>query len=366
MGQKEKRSPDKILLYLLTALLVVGLLALLSASIDQSQQDFGNVYGYFMHQLLYGFLAGGIAAAIMYKFPYQKVQKIAPAIFILSVLLMMLVFIPGISVKSGLAQRWIEVGPLTFQPSELVKFTFILYLGSWFSARIRGSKNRISLVPFLIFLGGLAILLLLQPDLSTFGIIALTAGIMYFTAGGSLRHIAYMGAIGIAAFFIFVKIAPYRMERILVLLDPDKDPLGVGYQINQAVVAIGAGKIWGFGPLQGIQKSHIPLAMNDSIFAVWAEETGFIGASILLLLYLALAWRGLWLTEKIKDHFPRIVMAGITIWLFLQAIINIGSITGVMPLTGVTLPLVSYGASSLVVTLAALGFMLQLSKQAEQ
>ncbi|MDP4010459.1 MAG: putative peptidoglycan glycosyltransferase FtsW [Candidatus Spechtbacteria bacterium] len=366
MGQKVKRSPDKILLYLLTALLVVGLLALLSASIDQSQQDFGNVYGYFMHQLLYGFLAGGIAAAIMYKFPYQKVQKIAPAVFILSVLIMMLVFIPGMSVKSGMAQRWIEVGPFTFQPSELVKFTFILYLGSWLGVRVKGSKNALSLAPFLVFLGGLAVLLLLQPNFSTFGIIALTAGTMYFVAGGPLRHMAYMGSLGIAAFFIFIKIAPYRMERILVLLDPDKDPLGMGYQINQALVAIGAGKIWGFGPLQGIQKLHIPLAMNDSIFAVWAEETGFIGASVLLLLYLALAWRGLWLTERIKDHFAKIVMAGITIWIFLQAIVNIGSTIGIMPLTGITLPLVSYGASSLVVTLAALGFMLQLSKQAEQ
>ncbi|MEX2145330.1 MAG: putative lipid II flippase FtsW [Candidatus Spechtbacterales bacterium] len=365
MALKAKRSPDKILMYLILALLVVGLLALLSASIPQSRRDLGNVYGYFFHQIVYGLLIGGIAAYVTYKIPYDKVRKIAPLIFLLSVLAMTLVFIPGLSVKSGIAQRWIELGPFTFQPSELVKLTFILYLGAWFSTRLKTSKNTISLAPFLIMLAILAMLLLLQPDLSTFGIIALTAGVMYFVAGGPLRHMAYMGAIGIATFFVLVKIAPYRMERILVLLDPGKDPLGVSYQINQALVAIGAGKIWGFGPLQGLQKTNIPLAMNDSIFAVWAEETGFIGAGFLLLLYLAIAWRGLWLAEKIKDHFAKVVMAGITIWIFLQAIINIGSIIGVLPLTGITLPLVSYGSSSLIVMLAALGFMLQLSKEAK-
>lgn len=365
MLKKTKNSPDKILLYSIVMLLGVGLITLLSASIPYSKQDFGNIYGYFMHQLIYGFFIGAIAALIMYKFPYQKVQKLAPIIFFVSILLMILVFIPALSAKSGVAQRWIELGTFTFQPAELIKFSFILYLGSWFSFRIKDSKNIIKLTPFLIFLGVFAIILVLQRDLSTFGIIALTAGIMYFIAGGSLRHMVSIGAISIAAFFAFIKIAPYRMERISLLINPDKDPLGAGYQLNQALIAIGMGGLWGFGPLQGIQKLRVPLSMNDSIFVVWAEETGFIGAIFLLSLYLIIAWRGLWLAERIKNHFAKLVISGIAIWIFIQATVNIGSTIGILPLTGVTLPLISYGSSSLVVMLAALGFMLQLSKEAD-
>ncbi|MDX1607987.1 MAG: putative lipid II flippase FtsW [Candidatus Spechtbacterales bacterium] len=360
---RKKKKPDKILLYAFGALIFIGIVALISASAQQSNKDFGNIYEYFVHQFLYGFIIGGIAAFIMYKLPYKKLKKLAPIIFAISLGLMLLVFVPGLALETGGAQRWINLRFATFQPSELVKLAFVIYLAAWLSNKMKEMKKGKEFFPFMVLLSILILLLMAQPDFSTTGIIAITAGAMYFAAGARLKYIGGIMGAGIAAFYIFVKTSPYRMSRVLTFLNPESDPFGMGYQINQLMIAVGSGKLFGLGPLQGIQKNLLPLAMNDSIYAVWAEELGFIGASLLVLIFLIIVWRGFKIAELAGNDFARLTALGITVWLFIQAIVNMGAILGILPLTGVTLPLISYGSSSMIVTLMAAGLLLQLSKE---
>ncbi len=358
----KKQKPDKILAIVLGALILIGAITLLSASIPQSKEDFGNIYGYFMHQAFFGFLLGGVGALALYLIPYKKIQKLAPFIFFISLIFLVIVFVPGLGVQTSGAQRWIDLHFATFQPSELVKFTFIVYMAAWLASREKNLKNKESFVSVLIFMGILSMLLLLQPNVSALGIIVIIGGIMYFTAGASLKYISSLVMLGVGGFFVVVQGSSYRMNRILAFLKPESDPLGLGYQINQVLIAVGSGQIFGVGPFMGTQKEFIPLAMNDSIFAILAEETGFIGALIVILLYIIIAWRGIKISLSAKDNFARFAATGIVTWIFLQAFINIASTIGLFPLTGVTLPFISYGSSSLAIMLAASGFLLQLSK----
>src|SRR3989338_907962 len=227
----KSKMPDKILLTVVLALLGVGIITLISASIQESQKDFSNIYGYFLHQLIYGFLLGGTLGYLAYRFPYQKLKKISLPIFAGSLLLMVLVFVPQLSVTTRGAQRWLNFGFFTFQPSELIKLTFIIYLSAWFSARIKDISKKNSLISFSVLLGILLTFLILQPDLSTLGIIAAIAITMYFVAGANLKHLMILCAVGSASLFVFIKTSPYRLNRILTFLDPANDPLGIGYQI---------------------------------------------------------------------------------------------------------------------------------------
>ncbi|MDX1535744.1 MAG: putative lipid II flippase FtsW [Candidatus Spechtbacterales bacterium] len=359
----KNKKPDKILLIVVTLLIVVGMIILISASIEQSKEDFGNIYGYFLHQFIYGILLGGVLGASAYLFPYKKLQKLALPLLLGALFLLMLVFVPGVGIEIGGSQRWINLGFGTFQPSELLKLTFIIYLATWLASKVKNIKKNPHFIPFLILLGILSLLVLLQPDLSTFGIIAITAAAMYFVSGVGFRYIAAMGGLGLLAFYALVKVAPYRLNRVFTFLNPESDPLGMGYQINQLLIAVGSGRIWGVGPLNGEQKYFLPLAMNDSIYAVWAEETGFIGAFLLLSLFVALAWRGFIVAKSSKTKFGEFLAIGISVWFFTQMLVNVGSILGVFPLTGVTLPFISYGSSSMMVTMMAAGILLQISKE---
>ena len=357
-----KKKPDKMLFWVISALVVVGVVVLISASIGESMRDFDNMYAYFLHQLLYGYLLGGILAYIAYKFPYKKLKKISLWIFLPSLFLMILVFVPGISVATRGAKRWLDLGFATFQPSELIKLTFIIYLAAWLSTHIREIGKKSSLISFSALLGVLITLLILQPDLSTLGVIVATSVVMYYVAGARFRYLVSIGVVGAGALILFIQTSQYRLNRILTLLNPSADPLGLSYQINQILIAVGSGRFFGTGLFQGLHKVFLPLVMNDSIYAVWAEETGFIGSVILILLFLLLSWRGFKIATLIKDNFGKFIMIGLTVWFFIQASVNIAAIMGIFPLTGVTLPFISYGSSSMVVTLMGAGLMLQLSK----
>ncbi|MEX0870130.1 MAG: putative lipid II flippase FtsW [Candidatus Spechtbacterales bacterium] len=356
-------EPDKVLLYSFATLLVVGIVILISASISKSNADFGNIYGYFVRQLL-GIGLGVVAGYMMYKIPYKYFEKWASFIFLGALGAMLLVFVPSFGVRGGGAQRWVDFGFVSFQPSEFIKIAFIIYLAAWLSAHLKEVKNSASFVPFLVLLGMLGVLLMLQPDMSTALIIAAVAASMYFIAGAKWKDVVYMGSIGIATVYLFVKIAPYRVSRVMALFNPQNDPLGASYQLNQMLIAVGAGQIWGAGPFQGTQKDLIPLVMNDAIYAAWAEETGFIGAVALVLIFLVIAWRGFSIAENSKSNFAKFTALGITTWIFIQAFVNMGAIIGVLPITGVTLPLISYGGSSMVATLMGVGLLLQISKEA--
>lgn len=359
-----KRKPDYILLSTILAILLIGLAALLSTSVTESQKDFGNIYSYFTHQLIYGVGLGAIAGFIFYKVHYKKLRSLALPILLVSVFFLLLVFVPSLSAEAGGARRWISIFGFSFQPSELAKLSVIIYLAAWLEAR-HASVKRWSdgFVPFLIIVAILGGLILLQPDVGTFGIVALTAVTLFFASGASLAHIGAIVGLGAALLFFLIKLEPYRLARFVSFFNSSKDPLGISYQINQALLAIGSGGVLGAGLGRGLQKySFLPEPMSDSIFAVWSEEMGFAGAIVLIGLFVFLGLRGLRVAKVAPDRFGRFLALGISFWIISQAFINIGSMIGLVPLTGIPLPLVSYGGSSMVVTLAGLGILLNVSK----
>lgn len=358
------KKPDYILLGIVGVMLVVGLVALFSASIMESQRDYGNAYAYFFHQLLYGVGGGSIAGFIAYKVHYKKWRSFALPILLGTIILLVLVLIPSFSQEAGGARRWLAVGDFSFQPSELAKLSVIIYLAAWLEARPKTLRSwNEGLLPFLLILSSIGGLVLLQPDVGTFGIIALAAAIMFFGSGASLAHMGAIAMLGIGLLFFLAKLEPYRMARFLSFFDRTRDPLGMSYQINQALLAIGSGGMFGVGLWDSIQKyNSLPEPMTDSIFAVWSEETGFVGAVFLISLFVALGFRGFKIAGHTHDRFGKLLALGITFGILSQALINIGSMVGFVPLTGVPLPFISYGGSSMVVTLVGLGILLQISK----
>ncbi len=360
------KNPDYILLGIIGIMLMVGLVALFSSSIMESQRDYGNAYAYFLHQLLFGVGGGCIAGFIAYRVHYKKWRSFALPMLLGAIILLVFVLIPSFSREAGGARRWLAFGDFSFQPSELAKLSVIIYLAAWLEAREKALRSwNEGLLPFLLILGGVGGLVLLQPDVGTFGVIALAAAIMFFGSGASLVHMGAIATLGIGLLFFLAKLEPYRMARLLSFLDRAQDPLGISYQINQALLAIGSGGMFGVGLWHSIQKyTSLPEPMTDSIFAVWSEETGFLGAVFLISLFVALGFRGFQIAGRVHDRFGKLMALGITFWIISQALINIGSMVGFVPLTGIPLPFVSYGGSSMVVTLAAVGILLNISKHA--
>lgn len=356
----------------ITALLITFGIVILASTSTSFIQEKDNVYDLLKHQLLFALFPGILLAfLISTKVNLQFLKQKAHLFLLVNLILMVIVFIPKIGIKSGTASRWISLGFISFQPSEFLKLTFILYLASWLESRIKKSslkRGKISLgenlLSFLLILCLIAVLLLLQSDIGTLGVILATAGLMYFFAETPLWHIVLVGMIVLCVFFLFVQLAPYRLERILVFLNPEKDPLGSGYQIKQALIAVGSGKIFGLGLGMSKQKfGLLPHPISDSIFAILAEETGFLGSLILILLFLLFLWQGYKIGKESKDIFSKLTALGITSWILIQALVNIGSMIGVLPLTGIPLPFISYGGSALITELVGIGILLNISKK---
>ena len=358
------RSFDAPLFCLTLILFVAGLVILASASLPLSWRDSGSLLFYARHQLISGGIAG-LAAFFLFQFvPYRFWRKMALPLMIASFILLALVFVPDVSHSFGGARRWLVLGPVNFQPSELLKLSFIIYLASWLDARRKEVKSlSYGMVPFAFMVAIIGIFLMMQPDMGTLGVIVATAGTMYFLGGGGGSQLAMLTAFGLAAGYVFVQLAPYRLSRILVFINPSLDPQGAGYQINQALIAIGSGGFFGAGLGRGLQKYYyLPEAMGDSIFAVFAEEAGFLGSAVLIGLFLCFLWRGFMIAHNAPDAFGRLLASGLTAGIGVQAFINMAAISGILPLTGITLPFVSYGSSSLVVTLASAGILVNISK----
>jgi cell division protein FtsW len=361
-SHKYKR-PDLVLLTTLVLLLAIGLLALFSASVPESEKDFGNIYGYFLHQVMFGFAGGLIAAFVLYLVPYRYLKKLALPLFAASLGLMFLVFVPGAALTSASAQRWIDLRIAVFQPSELAKLAFIIFLAAWLETHYKRMNEIAHFLPFMMLTGVLVVLLAFQPDFSTLLLVGIIAAVMYFSAGGSLKYVGWMAGLGTVLGGLLIAITPYRLNRIVAFLDPNSDPLNITYQVTQTLIAIGSGQWWGTGVAQGIQKQRfLPEPMTDSIFAVWTEETGFLGGLVLIGLFLVFLWRGFRIAERSIDKFARLCALGITVWLFVQALFNMGAMLGIFPLTGIPLPFISYGSSALVIELAAMGLLLQFSR----
>jgi len=358
-------KPDYTLLIIVGVIVVYGLVMLSSASSVISFEKFGDSNYFLKHQLLYGIGVGVIAFLITSKLDYHIWQRLAFPLLAVNVLLLLAVFIPGLGYQYGGASRWIQLGPTLLQPTEILKLTFILYLSTLFSKNIAGIKDvAYGLIPFLVILGVIIFLIMIQPDMGTMTIIALTGLIIFFVAGAPLKHLAWLilGATGL--FLLLVKIAPYRAARLTVFLNPALDPQGIGYHINQALLAIGSGGIFGLGLGHSRQKYlYLPEVTGDSIFAIIAEELGLIFSMALVLLFLTLMYRGYKISKTTPDLFGKLVATGITSWLVCQAFINIAAMVTLIPLTGIPLPFVSYGSSALVASLAAVGILINISKQ---
>ncbi|TSC77577.1 MAG: Uncharacterized protein G01um101433_542 [Parcubacteria group bacterium Gr01-1014_33] len=283
---------------------------------------------------------------------------------ILSFVLLAAIFIPEISYSWGGARRWLTFGGLSFQPSELLKFSFIVYLAAWLEARKKEVASiPYGVAPFVLMVGIIAIFLVMQPDIGTLGIIVGTAGVLYLLGGGRIPQMMALSGFGAILGYILIHLAPYRLHRMLVFLNPGLDPQGIGYQINQAFIAIGSGGFWGLGFGKSIQKyNYLPEPINDSIFAIFAEEMGFIGVLLLAACFLFFFWRALWIAKRAPDSFGTLLAAGIGTSITLQAFVNMAAISGLVPLTGIALPFVSYGGTTLAITLASVGVLLNISK----
>ncbi|MDD3888070.1 MAG: putative lipid II flippase FtsW [Patescibacteria group bacterium] len=363
-----KQKPDYVFLVVTLILIVFGLIMLSSASVVLSYQNFGNNYYYFTHQLLFGVLIGLVAMFVAYKIDYHKWKKFAALMLILTLVLLILVFIPGLGFEYGGARRWVNLGPLgTIQPTEIAKLTFLLYLATWLDKRSQGIKDwKYSFAPFLFMLAVVGTLTVLQPDVGTMSVIMLMSIVVYFVAGGKLTHLGILGVGAVLIMMLLIKIAPYRMSRFTVFLNPELDPQGIGYQINQSLLAVGSGGILGRGLGKSIQKhNYLPEASGDSIFAVIAEEMGFVRIIFLLLLFLFFAYLGFRIAKRAPDMYGKLIATGITAWVILQALINISAMISLIPLTGIPLPFISYGGSAIISLLAACGIMLNISKQSK-
>ncbi len=367
MDKAEKR-PDYVFLVLAGGLLSLGLVMLTTVSGPVAYQKFQDTYWYIRHQVLFGLLPGLALMWLTSRIDYRRLRRYAVGFFLFSLLLLLLVFVPGVSAGWGASRSWIHLGSFSFQPAELVKLSLVIYLAALFERRV-GSEMRetaAGLVPFLISLGAVALLVMLQPDLGSLTVIAAAATVVYFVAGASWRHLAGLAAAAVLFFLLAVKAVPYRTARLMTFLHPELDPLGVGYHINQAYLAIGSGGWFGLGLGHSRQKYlYLPEVVGDSLFAIMAEEIGFILVLAVLALFGWFFWRGLDIARRAPDDFGKLLASGIIGWIFFQTVFNIGSMIGILPMTGLPLPFMSYGGTAMMILLAAVGLVLNISRQAE-
>lgn len=355
---------DRPFLLVILTLLGIGLMMIASVGVVYGQVRFGDEY-YFFKQQLVGLGAGLLFLYIFQRIDYRVWRRFVVPIFFVALGLLILVFIPGFGTTVYGAARWVEIGPISFQPSEVMKLAIILYLAAWLSSKGRAKTADFfeGFVPFLALLSLVGFLIIKQPDTGTLGLIFLVALSIYFASGANLAHIFALFLGGVVFLALLIKMAPYRLQRFLVYLNPEHDPQGFGYQMTQALLAIGSGGIFGVGLGQSRQKfNYLPEPVTDSIFAVLGEEMGLVGATTVIFLFLFVAWRGLRIASLAPDDFGKYVAVGITSWIVLQAFINIAAITGLIPLTGIPLPFISYGGTSLAGLLAAVGILLNISK----
>ncbi|MBI3573468.1 FtsW/RodA/SpoVE family cell cycle protein [Candidatus Kaiserbacteria bacterium] len=355
---------DRILFWTIVLLLVGGLLVFLSASLGLLAYDSGGFSGAAKSQILFGLGGGLVAFFIGMKVPYRFWRQYALYIFIASLAGTLLVFVPHIGVALNGAKRWIALGPITFQPSEILKVGYILYLAAWLSmAKNKIGEIRHGLIPFCVITGLAAVVLLLQPDTDTFLVIALSGLAMFIASGARARDILLIVLAGVVGMAIIISFRPYIADRFTTFLHPTDDPRGSSYQIHQSLLAVGAGELFGRGFGQSIQKfGKLPEPISDSIFSVFAEEFGFLGSAALIVVYVTFAMRGLWVAARSPDLFGGLLATGIVVLITVQSFVNIAAMLGVLPLSGLPLVFISHGGSALLVSLGAAGILLSVSK----
>lgn len=351
-----KRQFDWIFAGLVILLTLFGLIVVFDASVVEAYQQFGDKFYFLKLQAVWA-VVGLIGLFVVSFIPAKVWSNFAMPFFFLSVILLIAVLLPGVGVEVQGARRWLDLGFTTLQPSELAKLAAVIYLSSWLSKHQR-------FLPFIFITSILLGLVILQPDMGTAVILSLTAFSLYFLSGAPIKNLLTIGLIGAVIGLGLIVISPYRLNRLKTFLDPSTDPLGASYHIRQVLIALGSGGWSGQGIGRSRQKyQYLPEATTDSIFAVIAEETGFIGSSMVILALISLVNRGIRISRLASTKFTQLLAGGITSWFALQTLINLSAMVAILPLTGVPLPFISYGGSSLITMLVASGILLNISKK---
>jgi cell division protein FtsW len=354
------------LLAIITTLNLIGLVMVLSASSVSALDDYGSTWYVAMRQGMW-LTAGAVMCIVVMKVDYHRWRRWAVPALGVSILLLMLVLVPGVGLNVNGASRWLGYGPFSLQPSELAKLTVLLFVADLLSRRAAWiSDIRLTLVPATVVLGGVAALLMLQPNLGTTLVLGSIVVSVLYVAGTPILPLAALSSLGGLVATGLALAAPYRRARVLAFLDPWKDYQDTGYQNIQSLVGIASGGITGIGLGESRAKwGFLPYAHTDFIFAIIAEELGLVGALLVVALFVALCVLGARAALLAPDRFGMLIAAGVTVWFGVQAFVNIGAVIGILPITGVPLPFVSYGGSSLVFSMTAAGLLLNVARQAQ-
>ena len=360
-----RRKVERVVRMLLAAttfLTFAGLLMVLSASSITAYAQYGSGFLFFLRQLAYALVGTGVLI-VAARVPYRTWQQVAGPLLAATFLLLGLVLHPSAGHEVAGSSRWIGFGPVTVQPSEIAKLALTLYAAAFLGRRGGEIREVSDLVPLLGVAAGMGAFVMMQPDLGTTLIIVGTLFLILFVAGAPLRHLGTIGVVGLATGVGLIFSADYRRERLLAFLHPWDDPGGRGFQLIQGLIAFGSGGIMGVGLGASRQKwFRVPNAHTDFIFAIIGEELGLVGSLAVLLGYALLLYAGIRIAILARDAFGRILAAGIVSWFGIQTLVNLGAVTGLLPITGVPLPFVSYGGSSLIVSLAAVGILVNVAK----
>jgi cell division protein FtsW len=364
MQIKSQKPVDGFFLGLILTLLLVGIVAFVSASLGVLAKNETKFYGIIFSQLVLGLGGGLVGMFVVSRIHFTWFKKYAPHILAATILSMILVFVPGLGFAHGGARRWVAFGPITFQPAELLKIGCVLYFAAWLGwAKQRVSDFRFGILPLVVLLMVSAGLLFVQPDTKSFILILVAGTSMLFVSGVPIKYLVGVTVIGTLVLGTLVFFTPYLQARVKTFINPAQDQSGSSYQLKQSLIAIGSGGMFGRGLGQSVQKfSYLPEPQGDSIFSVIGEEFGFVGCLVVLLLYLMFAFRGFRIAHRAPDQFSRFATIGIVVLITTQSFLNIASITGVFPLTGVPLVFMSQGGTSLLFSLLSVGFILNVSR----
>ena len=352
---------DILLLGSVVFLTFFGLLMIYDASSFVAFRDFSDKYHYVRDQSVW-IILGLIVLFIGSRFDYKRYYNLALPLLLVSILFLFLVFVPGIGISALGANRWVNMGFFILQPSELVKLSLAIYLAAWFSTKEKGR-----LPAFLLLLSLIIGLIMLQPDMGTASIVLAEALAVYFLSGANVLHIVGLIPIILLGGLALIKLEPYRAARLSTFLNPDASLQTTSYHTRQILIALGSGGITGLGFGNSLQKyAYLPEGTTDSIFAIIAEETGFVGSFFIILIFLAIIWCGFKIAMSARDTFGKLLAGAITVFLGAQIIINLSAQTLLFPLTGIPLPFLSYGGSALIVNLFSIGILLNISKQGQR
>ena len=360
-----RHEPDYGLLAIVVALVVIGLIAVYSSSYALGALQFDDA-NYFIKRQAVWATVGLLGLVVVMQLDYRQLLRPSPLLMLAAVLGLAAVLVPGLGVEQNGATRWVSIGPVTGQPSELAKLAVLIYMAAWLAAKGEVVRNfSLGVVPFVAMVGLIGALILAEPDLGTAVMVAVITGTLFFVAGARLSHVLLLAVSTLVAAALLIVGAGYRADRILSFTSAESDPSGIGFHTLQLLVAFGSGGVSGLGLGVSRQKFlYVPGAHTDGVLAIIGEELGLIGVVVVLVLFVLLLWRGLQIVRRAPDSFGSLLATGVLAWIGFQTLINVGGVTRMIPLTGIPLPFLSYGGSSLAATLIAVGVLLSVSRYA--